>query len=77
MSEYFFREKERREQSRSIEADERIFESDVAIFARDDMKRNDDVDARPAIARNCPITRSLWHISRLVSRFPSRLAVPV
>lgn len=56
----------------AIEADEpRILESDVAIFAKDDVKRNDDVNARPATARNCPITGSSWHISRPVSHFPS------
>lgn len=55
----------------AIEADEQILESDVAIFAKDDVKRNDDVDAHPTAARNCPITRSSWHISRPVSHFPS------
>lgn len=65
----FFGEKGRRIDA--IEADERILEFDVAIFAKDDVKRNDDVDAHPAAARNCPITRSSWHISRPVSHFPS------
>lgn len=39
------------------------------------MKRNDDVDARPAAARNCPITRSSWHISRPGSHFPSLIVL--